>query len=114
MRISLLKLQLLNGNSQLGSSEGKDTADYKTWFPIFLFSDGYRIPGCVRAGHSHPAYNPFPVSILMALRDKVLPAGFAGCELLGSNSPACPSLHRCFSYGFISKPPELEKTTECF
>lgn len=30
MRINLLKTQLLNGNSQLGSSQGKDTADYKT------------------------------------------------------------------------------------
>lgn len=73
MRISLLKIQLLNGNSQLGSSQGKDTADYKTWFPsqcnlemklqttlIFLFSDGYRIPGYVRARHtSHPTCNPF-------------------------------------------------------
>lgn len=72
MRISLLKIQLLNEISQLGSSEGKDTVDYKTWFPsqcnlemklqttlISFFSDGFQILGCACQAYSSPHIHPF-------------------------------------------------------
>lgn len=121
MRINLLKIQLLNGNSQLGSSQTKDTVDYKTWFPSQcndIWKESYKCllfffmvlaiesqVVCTLGTLVTPHTTLPPVFAFMSFWNKASLVVLVACALVDSSNPPCLSPHHCSNYGLARPHP---------